>query len=146
MEKRATITGLKIIDKRSVPFCEECAHKKNKRQPFPTHEVQDRASLLTTFYDADVCGLMHQSLLGGVRYFLNFKDDLSGYRELFCIQQKSEIFDCYQQLRKILKETTSNQIQKMRIDRGTKFVNKEFNDFNKHQDIRHELSIAYTPK
>ena len=67
MEKRATVTGLKITGKSSIPFCEGCAHGKNKRQPFPTHEVRDRASLPGTFYHADVCGPMHQPSLGGAR-------------------------------------------------------------------------------
>jgi hypothetical protein len=146
MEKRATVTGLKITGNSSIPFCEGCAHGKNKRQPFPTHEVRDRASLSGTFYHADVCGPMHQPSLGGARYFINFKDDHSGYRVLFCIQQKSEVFDCYQRLWRISKEAMGNLIQKLRTDRGTEFVNKQFNDFNKHHDIRHELSVAYTPE
>ena len=58
------------------------------------------SKLESSFTLSDVCGPMSVKSLGGACYYVLFKDDHSGYRYVYFIKKKSEVFSCFQKLEK----------------------------------------------
>ena len=67
-------------------FCEGCAYSKQHRLIF--HDKIHRATEARDIIYTDVCGPMQVESLGRKLYFVVFKDDFSGYREIYFIRQK----------------------------------------------------------
>jgi hypothetical protein len=56
-----------------------------------------------------------ETLVGGIRYYVCFKDDYSKYRPVFFITTKSEVVDY---LRKVLKEVKTGHFTKALLSDG----------------------------
>lgn len=46
---------------------------------------------------SDICGPMSMNSVGGLRYFLTFKDGVTGYRLLYSTKKKSEVYEKFTQ-------------------------------------------------
>ena len=66
--------------KKGDMFCEPCHLAKSHRLPCNKSGEDKRHYQVGEFFHSDVCGPMQVDSLGGARYFINFKDDTSGYR------------------------------------------------------------------
>ena len=81
------------------------------------------------FIHGDVVGPIKQSSIGGARYFLLFKDDCTGYRYVYFLKQKSEVFKSFQHVVLSLQRDTGQTLKKFCSDRGGEFCSKEFDQF-----------------
>lgn len=54
-------------------YCEACVMGKQHRLPFP--KSKNKAGKVGELVHTDVVGKMHETSLGGSKYFLLFKDD-----------------------------------------------------------------------
>jgi hypothetical protein len=73
-------------------FCDGCALGKAHRQSFRTRTT--RPSIVGEQINADVCGPMTETSVGGARYYVCFKDDYSKFRRVFFITTKGGVVDC----------------------------------------------------
>ncbi|KHJ44976.1 hypothetical protein D918_04787 [Trichuris suis] len=71
-------------------FCEGCAYGKQTRKSFSIRE--ERPTVAGGLINADVCGPMSVTLLGGARYFLVFKDDYTKFRK--ALPSETEVGSC----------------------------------------------------
>ena len=72
-------------------FCDGCAYGKQHRLSF--HERVERATKVHEVIHTDLCGPMQQESLGKKRYSLIFKDEFSGFRQIYFLREKSEVFE-----------------------------------------------------
>ncbi|KAL3699493.1 hypothetical protein R1sor_017515 [Riccia sorocarpa] len=129
-------------------FCEACVLGKQHRLTFSTRAEHKRAEKPGEFFHTDICSMETESI-GGSKYFLLFKDDHSGYRFIFCIKRKSNVFQCFKDLQELVKmelNTDFSGIKKIRSDRGGEFLAKKFASHLKAAGIFHEVSAPYSPK
>ena len=82
-------------------FCDGCALEKAQHKRFGTRT--SRPSVVVEQINADVCGPMRETSVGGVRYYVCSPDDYSKYRRVLFIATKSEVVDCLQKFLKDVK-------------------------------------------
>jgi hypothetical protein len=87
---------------------------------------------------------MKEKSIGGARYYLLFKDDSTGYRYVYFLKQKSEVFTYFKQMVKELERDTGNKLKKFRSDRGREFCSKAFDTYLLDNLIKRETSAATT--
>ena len=124
-------------------FFDGCALGKARRQSFGT--LTSRPSIFGEQINADACGTMTETSVGGVRYYVCFKDDYSKILHVFFINTKSEVADC---LQKFLKEVkTAEHVTKVLLSDGGKEFNCEaVQKVLEEHGIKHQLTMPYTPE
>jgi hypothetical protein len=91
LHKRNLLPDLKQID---LDFCEHCVYGKQKRVRFlrvRKEKKNERLELVHT----DVWGPTQVSSLGGSYYYVTFIDDVTRKTWVYCIRQKSDVFDTF---------------------------------------------------
>ena len=139
------VHGIKLDDY-SIPteVCSGCALGKMHRLPFK--KGRERAKQIGELVHADVCGPMQQPSPSGSRYYVTFKDDFSGYRAIYFLKLKSDVFDCFKLFVCKLKSETNHNIRTLRSDGGGEFLSTEFVNWLTEKCIRHETTVAHTPQ
>jgi len=148
MIKRDLVLGLNIDGDCTIPecLCAECQLGKFTRLSFikdPKHQVTRIGELVC----ADSWGPVSVRSLGDARYFVTFKDDYSGYLDVYFMKKKSET-PAYLRIyaAKLLNET-GNHILTLRTDNAKgEFVNKVNQAWIEERGIRHETNAPYTPQ
>jgi len=128
---------------KQTEFCDGCALGKAHRQSFGTQT--SRPSIVGEEINADLCGPMTKSLVGGARYYVCFKDDYSKFHRVFFITTKSEVADC---LRKFVKEvkTAGNVTKVLLSDGGKEFNCEAVQKVLEEHGITHRLTLPYAPE
>jgi len=80
------------------------------------------------------------------RYFLCLIDDYSREAWVYFLAEKSEALQHFQHFKKLVEKETGQFIKGIRTDRGGEFNLLEFNEFCKQNDIKRQLTTAYTPQ
>lgn len=135
--------NISVSDKEKY-FCDACHEGKEHKQPFKPSE--SLSSSTCEIIHADVCGPMEEVSIGGSKYFLLLKDDLSHYRNVYFLKEKSEVTRKMKEFIKEAENITGNTIKTVRTDNGSEFCNKELSSYFKEKGIRHERTVAYTPE
>lgn len=104
-------SNIKFVD--SEKKCENCVLNKITRMPFVTNS--NTASEVLGVVHADVAGPMEIASVGGARYFLLLKDDLSNYRVVYFLKHKSEVPEKKQTLYSYLREIHLQEIENFEI-------------------------------
>lgn len=100
MADKGYVRGLKFNDRNNF-FCETCQFGKSHKLSFVRRE-SPQSWAVGEFFHSDVCGPFSEVSLGGARYFLAFKDDASGYRVVFFIKHKSDVFDRFKEFERLV--------------------------------------------
>lgn len=124
--------------------CEACLYGKHHRSTFPNRE--EKSVKCGQIIHADVCGPMQVTSFGGSRYFLLFKDDYSHFRMIYCIRQKSDVFEKIKTFVKLAENAYGHNICILRTDNGTEFLNEDVKKFLDQEGIRHQRTVPYTPE
>lgn len=62
----------------------------------------------------------------GAKYFVLFKDNLSGYRVVFFIKHKNDTLECFKEFNRLAKNKFGNSVEILHIDNGGEYCNKDF--------------------
>ena len=89
--------GLPKFSGRKAQICEACQLGKQHRLPFPNERNRSRNKL--DLIHSDVWGPAQNVSLGGSRYFVSFIDDYTRHTWIYLIERKSEVFDCFSDLK-----------------------------------------------
>lgn len=143
-QKHKTVNGLSFESDEDF-FCEKCQLGKQTRKPHHTSQ-RVKVNKIGEMIHTDVCGPMNVESPRGSRYFVLFKDDLSGYRTVFFMRHKSEVYEKFRAYKAMVETQTGNRIKRFRSDNGKEYVNKVFESFLKEHGIVHEFSAPYTPQ
>ena len=72
-------------------FCDGCQFGKHHKSSFGTRLVRSQKPRDVIY--SDVCKPMETESLGGIRFFVVFKDDYSKFRKVCFIKEKSEVVE-----------------------------------------------------
>lgn len=136
------LNEIKFNDEEFV--CEACMLGKHHRDSFKSRE--ERSTKCGEIIHADVCGPMQETSVGGSRYFLLLKDDHSHYRSIYCMKQKSEVFEKLKMFIKLANNSNGHKISILRTDNGTEFTNSNVKKLLEQEGIRHQRTVPYTPE
>lgn len=126
-------------------FCEACQIGKSHRLPIRQREADERLELGELFH-SDVCGPMSVESFGGTRYIVIFKDDASGFRKVFFIKHKLDVFQCFKELDSFTSNQFGRPLKRLRTDNGREYCSKEFKQFLVKRGIQSEYTAPYTPE
>lgn len=124
--------------------CEVCTQGKQTRLPFTNQGT--RAVSLLQIVHSDVCGPMSVNSIGGVKYYVCFIDNFSLQFFVYIIEQKSQVFECFQKFKALVENQTDKKIKIFRSDGGGEFDNKHFMDLFEKEGIVHQKTAPYTPE
>jgi len=133
-----------ILKESSSFFCEACAYGKMHKLPARTSEL--RKCEVGEIVHADIIGPMECSSLSGSRFALVMKDELTAFRTVYFLKNKSQVIDMVEKYLQTVKEETGKAVKRFRSDNGTEFVNYSMNKLFQSHQIKHELAAPYTPE
>lgn len=88
---------------------------------------------------------MHVPSIGGLHYFLIFKDDCSSYAMISVIHDKMQILKKFKEMQMQVRKY-GHQIEIVRRDCGTEILNEALENYLIEQGIKHETSTPYCPE
>jgi transposase InsO family protein len=151
MDKNKTVKGLDIqggnTDKQ---FCEGCTLGKQSRHSFKSLN-RERKTAPGKLIHCDLCGPIHVTSAGGMRYFMLLKDDYSDYRTVYFLKEKSaeevteRIQDFINQVKYDLPEGLDS-FHCLKTDQGLEFMNDKLETLLRKKGIKHITSTPYTPE
>jgi len=125
--------------------CHDCAVGKMKRCVFH-NRTSPRSTKIGQLIVSDVCGPMQVKSFGGAQYYVSFKDDCSGFRQVRFIQSKSDVAARFMEFVSLLHAQTGQLVAVLRSDNGGEYEGNEFQAWLKKKGIRHETTVRYTPQ
>lgn len=142
--KKELVEGVKVTNERDF-FCDACQLGKVHKLPFEkvAKKVSTRPGELT---HSDVCGPMLENSLGGARYFVTFIDDASGYRHVYFLRHKSDVFDRFREYERVIANKFGHPMKVLRCDNGREYCNDKMTQYLLSHGIRRESSAPYTPE
>ena len=127
-------------------FCAACAYGKQHRLPFKRCERDLTQVQVGERIFSDVCGPMSMASVSGNKYFVTFKDELSGYRVVNFIKHKSDVLACFKIFTNMVKNSSNSRIKFLHVDNGREYCNHEFKEYLNAQGIQLETTAPYTPE
>jgi hypothetical protein len=142
MMKAGIVNGMDFEDSQPpTTLCPGCSLGKAHRLPFTS--VRTKA---TELGELIVCGPMQVESPLGSKYYVTFKDDYSGYREIYILKKKSEVFEKFKLFICKIRSETKALVRTLRSDGGGELTSSEFETWMTSKNIRHETSQAHTPQ
>ena len=133
---------LKQID---LYFCEHCVYGKQKRVRF-LRVIKEKKSERLELVNTYVCGPTQVSSLGGSHYYVTFIDDATRKTWVYCIQQKSDVFDTFKKWKALVENEIEKSLKCLRLDNGGEYCNKDFDDYYSYHGIPREKTVPKTPQ
>ena len=137
------VTGLNVIGKPDAETCEPCILGKMHRAPFPTGRTKAD----------ELGGIIHSDLVemniptpSGKRYYAIFKDDLTGFKDIYIMKHKSELPDCFKTFQRKMLAATGRKPKILRTDGGGEFISNDFEQYLESDGITHQTSASHTPQ
>lgn len=96
------------------------------------------------FIHSDVCGPMSVNSLGGSRFYVMFKDDASGFRHVFFMKHKSDVFERFKEYEALIKNKFGRPIGTLHIDNGREYINSQMKEHLKKNGITLETTAPNT--
>ena len=129
----------------SLEFCENCVYGKQKRVRFLRVGKQKKSEKLELVH-TDVWGPAQVQSLGGSRYYVTFIDDATRKTWVYCIRQKSDVFDTFKKWKALAENETGKRLKCLRSDNGGEYCSKEFDSYCSHNGIHREKTVPGTPQ
>lgn len=141
--KKGVVSGIKVNDKSDF-FCDACQLGKSHKLSY--NKIVKKVSRQPGEYVySDVCGPMSKESLGGARFFVMFKDDASGYRQVFFLKHKSYVFESFKIFERALANKFGRVMKTLHSDNGREYCNESMKQYMQSRGIKHE-SAPYTPE
>ena len=139
MESKGLVNGLQLNGS-SRDFCEGCRLGKMTVGP---HPPKDRRECLPgERIHSDVCGPIVESVTG-MKYFLVFKDESSGFRQVFFLKSKDQVPATIKLFLGSVERVSGRKVVSFRSDCGTEYCNQNIESWFKSSGIQHETSAPY---
>lgn len=124
--------------------CEVCVKGKLARLPFK--ESFTKSTSLLELIHTDLCGPMKISSIKSSRYILTFVDDFSKRITVYCIENKSVVFETFKAFKARAETQIGKKIKILRSDNGTEYCNHAMADFLRLNGIEHQTTVPYSPQ
>ncbi|KAL0462672.1 UNVERIFIED_CONTAM: hypothetical protein Slati_0154800 [Sesamum latifolium] len=136
--------SLEVDDLDNLPTCESCLNGKMTKKPFV--EKSAIANGLLNLVHTDVCGPLNTPARGGFSYFIMFTDDHSRYGYVYPMRYKFEAFGRFKEYRLEVENQIGHKIKALRSDRYGEYLNGEFINYLKENEILSQLTPPGTPQ
>ncbi|KAF2890883.1 hypothetical protein ILUMI_15290 [Ignelater luminosus] len=133
MCKNEVLDGLPKEIESEYLKCATCIE--NKMHNLPFHNNRRRAEDILEIVHTDLNGPHQTTGYEGEKYFLTFIDDYSKLTKVYCIQTKTEVFDCLVQYVNEIQNLTGKMIKELRCDNGKEYINSRVFQFAKEKGI-----------
>ncbi|CAB0040564.1 unnamed protein product [Trichogramma brassicae] len=141
---KGLVKGAELNDN-SAFFCHACQLGKSHELPF-VKESEKKETKPGEFIHSDVCGPMPETSMGGARFFVTFMDDATGYRYIYFLKHKADVFDKFKEFERTIANKFGKPISTLRSDNGREYDNSKMLDYMKSKGIKFETSAPYTPQ
>lgn len=126
-------------------FCEACQFGKLHKLPFKGNS--SRASTVPGEYiHSDVCGPVPTQSIGGARFYVLFKDDATGFRYVYFIRHKSDVYERFMEFERLIFNKFGRTMKTLRTDNGTEYRNARMEKYMKEREITLKTTAPYTPE
>ena len=142
LQHKEMVHGLPQL-KTPTKLCRDCLVGKQHRDSFP-QKSKWRASHILQLVHVDICGPIKPISNSKKRYMITFIDDFSRKVWVYFLTEKSEAFVSLKNFKSLVEKATGSNIIGLRTDRGGEFTSNEFTSFYRENDIRKQLTAAYT--
>jgi transposase InsO family protein len=129
------------VDKNKL-VCDACEFGKHARSSYVSRGIMSISLFVLVHLDVWTCSIISVS---GMKYFVTFIDCYSRMTWVYLMRHKDEVFKCFRDFCAYVKNQFNTQVQMIRTDNGTEYVNKEFGAFLSAQGILHQTSCPDTP-
>ncbi|GKB35932.1 retrovirus-related pol polyprotein from transposon TNT 1-94 [Tanacetum coccineum] len=143
LSKNNIVTGLPKLKFVKDHLCSSCELGKAKRKSFHTKTTPSSKRRLQLLH-MDLCGPMRVESINGKKYVLVIVDDYSRYTWTHFLRSKDETPAVLIDFLTLVQRGLHAQVRTVRIDKGTKFLNKTLHAYFAKEGIRHETSTART--
>jgi transposase InsO family protein len=121
------------VDKNKL-FCDACEFAKHTRSSYVSRGIRNVSPFVLIHSDVWTCPVVS---ISGMRYFVTFIDCFSRMIWVYLMKHKDEVLKCFQDFCALVKTQFNTQVQTIRTDNGTEYVNKEFGAFLSANGILH---------
>lgn len=125
-------------------FCESCQLGKQHRLPFQNHTPRD--TLPGELIHTDVGGPMQTESIGGLRFYIIFKDDATCFTYIYFMRHKSDVYEKFKQFHAMIWNKFNRSIISLRLDNGREYINEQMKHYTISQGIQLETTAPYTPE
>lgn len=150
-ERHIGVTALREMVKNGIVdtgsrqfFCEACQYGKQHKLPFKS--IKSRNTQPGDIIHTDVGGPMQTESIGKSRFYVNFKDDATGYCQVYFVRYKNDLFDIFKYYHAAIKTNFQKSIEALRLDNGREYINDNAKTYISSQGIRLEPTAPYTPE
>nr|GFB25839.1 retrovirus-related Pol polyprotein from transposon TNT 1-94 [Tanacetum cinerariifolium] len=145
LSKKDIVVGLPKLKFVKDHLCSSCELRKAKRKSFHTKLAPSSKTRLQLLH-MDLCGPMRVASIYGKRYVLVIVDDYSRYTWTYFLRSKDETSKVLIDFLRLVQRGLQAQVGVVRTDKGTKFLNQTLNAYFAAEGIKHQTSVARTPK
>ena len=110
------VTRLPYLKIKHEGSCKGCAQGNQIKNPFPKSDTKTKGMLELIHYD--VCGPIPSISLSGYEYYVTFIDDYSRKSLIYFLNNKSEVFKKFKELKDLIENHSKNIIKTLRLDNG----------------------------
>eukprot|EP00253_Pinus_taeda_P007037 PITA_07037 len=142
LHSRNLLPGLKHVD---LKFCENCVYGKHKRVRFLRVGKEKKSEKLELVH-TDVWGPAQVLSLGGSHYYVTFIDDATRKTKIYCIRNKSNVFDTFKKWKALVENETGKLLKCLRSESGGEYCSKKFDRYCSENGIRREKTVPGTPQ
>ena len=114
--EQKTVLGLKLDTKSKPTFYSTCAKAKLTRKSIPKEWTDYTSHVLRDKIHSDVWGPANPQSYNRKLYYVSFTDNYMRWTTVYCIGQKSEVFQRYKEYQALLKTQYGNQIKLLQSD------------------------------
>jgi transposase InsO family protein len=120
---------------------EDCVLAKQHKKIVPKKNMI-QALRQNKLLHTNLCGPFKHTWLGGSKYFLTITYDFSRKMWIFFLLQKSEAFEKFKTLIKIIDRSKGKHIITLHSNKGGEFLSTTFNKFLEAKGIKRELTTT----
>jgi len=144
MNKQGLLQLGKIPD--NIDFlCEACHYGKQHRLPFKKR-ISPKNMQRGKLVHSDVGGPMSTQSIGGSRFYVNFIDDILGFRHIYFMKHKFDVFDKFQEFHAMVQNKFGRSIKVLRTDNGREYINGNVLHYLAKYRIQLETTVPHTPE
>lgn len=129
------------VDKSKL-VCDACEYAKHTRISYLSKGLRSISPFMLIHSDVWTCPVVSVS---GMKYFVTFIDCHTRMTWVYLMRHKDEVFQCFQEFYAYVRNQFNVQVQLIRSDNETEYVNKQFGGFLSAQGIMNQTSCPDTP-
>jgi len=126
------------------PVCKACKAGKMHADPFPSSTF--KALKLLQHVHSNVHGPVKVPTHQGYWYWVTFINDLSCFKAIYLLKQKSETFAAFKQFRAWAENLTGVKLGTLRDDKGGEYMSDEFEAICTEHGIQRQHTVRNHPQ